>query len=269
MYRIIGMNFDFKNKKVLIGGATDGIGWSAAKLFAENGAEVILLGRNDSKLKDRFQELSIITPNKIETLNVDYTKPKELESRLTEFLKSKNIEIDIVVNNTGGPPGGRLDTASSSELISAFNMHLISYHKILGVVSKGMKERSFGRIINVISTSVKQPLNGLGVSNTIRGAVANWAKTLSNELGEYNITVNNILPGATNTGRLNEIIRNKAQKQGTEEQLVKNSMASEVPMKRIAEPEEVAYAILFLASEYASYINGINLPVDGGRTKSL
>ncbi|MEC8460168.1 MAG: SDR family oxidoreductase, partial [Bacteroidota bacterium] len=137
------------------------------------------------------------------------------------------------------------------------------------VVSKGMKERSFGRIINVISTSVKQPLNGLGVSNTVRGAVANWAKTLSNELGEYNITVNNILPGATNTGRLNEIIRNKAQKQGTEEQLVKNSMASEVPMKRIAEPEEVAYAILFLASEHASYINGINLPVDGGRTKSL
>ena len=121
----------------------------------------------------------------------------------------------------------------------------------------------------MISTSVKQPLNGLGVSNTVRGAVANWAKTLSNELGEYNITVNNVLPGATNTGRLNEIIRNKAQKQGTEEQLVKNSMASEVPMKRIAEPEEVAYAILFLASEYASYINGINLPVDGGRTKSL
>ena len=132
-----------------------------------------------------------------------------------------------------------------------------------------MKERSFGRIINVISTSVKQPLNGLGVSNTIRGAVANWSKTLSNELGEYNITVNNVLPGATNTGRLNEIIRNKAQKQAVDEQLVKDGMASEVPMKRIAEPEEVAYAILFLASEYASYINGINLPVDGGRTKSL
>ncbi|MEC8285914.1 MAG: SDR family oxidoreductase, partial [Bacteroidota bacterium] len=131
------------------------------------------------------------------------------------------------------------------------------------------KERSFGRIINVISTSVKQPLNGLGVSNTVRGAVANWAKTLSNELGEYNITVNNVLPGATNTGRLNEIIRNKAQKQAIGEQLVKDGMASEVPMKRIAEPEEVAYAILFLASEYANYINGINLPVDGGRTKSL
>ena len=263
------MNFDFTNRKVLVGGATDGIGWSSAKLFAANGAELILLGRNDKKLAKRASELSSIRSNKIRTLNIDFTKPEELEDKLSQFLLSQRLDIDVVVNNTGGPPSGRLDIASTSELISAFNMHLISYHKILGVVSKGMKERSFGRIINVISTSVKQPLNGLGVSNTVRGAVANWAKTLSNELGGYNITVNNVLPGATNTGRLNEIIRNKAQKQGTEEQLVKNSMASEVPMKRIAEPEEVAYAILFLASEYASYINGINLPVDGGRTKSL
>ena len=263
------MNFDFSNRNVLVGGATDGIGWYSAKLFAAHGANLILLGRNDKKLEDRASELSAITSNKIQTLNVDFTKPEELEHKLSQFLLSQSLEVDIVINNTGGPPGGRLDAASSNELISAFNMHLISYHKILGVVSKGMKERSFGRIINVISTSVKQPLNGLGVSNTIRGAVANWSKTLSNELGEYNITVNNVLPGATNTSRLNEIIRNKAQKQAVDKQLVKDGMASEVPMKRIAEPEEVAYAILFLASEYASYINGINLPVDGGRTKSL
>ncbi len=263
------MNFDFRNRKVLVGGATDGIGWSSAKLFAANGAELILLGRNDKKLDDRALELSTISTTKIHVLNVDFTKPDELESRIKQFVKSKDIEIDIVVNNTGGPPGGRLDAASSTELFSAFNMHLISYHKILGVVSEGMKERLFGRFINVISTSVKQPLNGLGVSNTIRGAVANWAKTLSNELGEFNITVNNVLPGATNTSRLNEIIKNKAQKQQLDENVIKNQMASEVPMKRIAEPEEVAYAILFLASEYASYINGINLPVDGGRTKSL
>ena len=263
------MNFDFTNRKVLVGGATDGIGWSSAKLFAANGAELTLLGRNDKKLAERASELSRISSSKIQTLNVDFTKPEELENKLSQFLLSQRLEIDVVINNTGGPPGGRLESASSVELISAFNMHLISYHKILRVISNGMKERSFGRIINVISTSVKQPLNGLGVSNTVRGAVANWAKTLSNELGEYNITVNNVLPGATNTGRLNEIIRSKAQKQAISEQLVKDGMASEVPMKRIAEPEEVAYAILFLASDYASYINGINLPVDGGRTKSL
>lgn len=263
------MNFDFTNRRVLVGGATDGIGWSSAKLFAANGADLVLLGRNEKKLEKRALELSAITTNEIQTLNVDFTKTEELENKLNQFFLSHSLTIDIVINNTGGPPGGRLDEASSAELISTFNMHLISFHKIFGLVSKGMKERSFGRIINVISTSVKQPLNGLGVSNTIRGAVANWAKTLSNELGEYNITVNNVLPGATNTGRLNEIIRNKAKKQEVDEQFVKDSMAFEVPMKRIAEPEEVAYAVLFLASEYASYINGINLPVDGGRTKSL
>ena len=132
-----------------------------------------------------------------------------------------------------------------------------------------MKNKESGRIINIISTSVKQPLNGLGVSNTVRGAVANWAKTLANELGSYNITVNNVLPGATNTGRLKEIIKSKAQKLNIGEKYIEEEMASQVPLKRIAEPDEVANAVLFLASSKASYINGINLPVDGGRTKSL
>jgi 3-oxoacyl-[acyl-carrier protein] reductase len=132
-----------------------------------------------------------------------------------------------------------------------------------------MKKRKNGRIINIISTSVKQPLNGLGVSNTIRGAVANWAKTLANELGPYNITVNNVLPGATNTGRLQEIIKNKATKLNLTEKEIENQMASQVPLKRIAEPIEVANAVVFLASNKASYISGVNLPVDGGRTKSL
>ena len=148
-------------------------------------------------------------------------------------------------------------------------MHLISFHKILGLIVEGMKNRDYGRIINIISTSVKQPLNGLGVSNTIRGAVANWSKTLANELGEFNITVNNVLPGATNTGRLNEIINAKAKKLNSEESTILKQMANEVPMKRIAEPIEVANAVVFLASQNASYINGVNLPVDGGRTKSL
>ena len=148
-------------------------------------------------------------------------------------------------------------------------MHLVSFHKILGLTLGGMKKKEYGRIINIISTSVKQPLNGLGVSNTIRGAVANWSKTLANELGQFNITVNNVLPGATNTGRLNEIISAKAKKMNASEEIISTGMANEVPMKRIAEPYEVANAIVFLASKNASYINGINLPVDRGRTKSL
>ena len=136
-------------------------------------------------------------------------------------------------------------------------------------VREGMKNSGYGRIINIISTSVKQPLNGLGVSNTIRGAVASWAKTLANELGEFGITVNNVLPGATDTVRLKSIIENKAAKTGGDVVAIKQGMADQVPMKRIAQPEEVANAVAFLASPAASYINGINIPVDGGRTKSL
>jgi len=132
-----------------------------------------------------------------------------------------------------------------------------------------MKEDAYGRIINVISTSVKQPLDGLGVSNTIRGAVANWSKTLANELGQFNVTVNNVLPGATGTERLSEIIKNKSAKAGVSIDDASNAMKNAVPVKRFAKPEEIANAITFLASEAASYINGINLPVDGGRTKSL
>jgi 3-oxoacyl-[acyl-carrier protein] reductase len=132
-----------------------------------------------------------------------------------------------------------------------------------------MKEEHYGRIINIISTSVKVPLRGLGVSNTTRGAVANWAKTLSFELGPFGITVNNVLPGTTMTGRLDSIIRNKAEKSGKSYEEVKNEMIAEVPVGRISEPHEVAAAVAFLASPAAGYINGINVPVDGGRTGSL
>jgi 3-oxoacyl-[acyl-carrier protein] reductase len=132
-----------------------------------------------------------------------------------------------------------------------------------------MKQKGFGRIINIISTSVKQPLPNLGVSNTIRGAVANWSKTLATELAPFGITVNNVLPGATNTGRLQSIASTKAAKTGGTVEDIFAEMADETPINRIAEPEEIAAAVVFLASESASYINGINLPVDGGRTKSL
>ena len=263
------MNYNFSNKNILIGGASDGIGWETAKLFARNGADITLMSRNEEKLQNRLNNLHQNSTQKHFALPLDFTKPNDLEKIISEFVKTTKINYDVVINNTGGPPGGKIKEASSDEFISAFNMHLISFHKILGVILEGMKKRGSGRIINIISTSVKQPLNGLGVSNTIRGAVANWSKTLSNELGEFNITVNNVLPGATNTGRLKEIIKAKAKKMNTNEEEISKNMASEVPMKRIAEPIEVANAVIFLASENASYINGINLPVDGGRTKSL
>ena len=173
------------------------------------------------------------------------------------------------MNNTGGPKGGPVFSADIVEFDTAFTQHLKCNHVLVQTLTPFMKAQSFGRVINVISTSVKQPLEGLGVSNTIRGAVANWSKTLANELGPFNITVNNVLPGATSTERLAEIIKNKSLKTGKSEEEIASLMRNIVPAKRFAKPEEVANAITFLASASASYINGINLPVDGGRTKSL
>lgn len=260
---------DFINKNILVGGATKGIGWATAQLFAKSGGSVTLISRNIDVLKKRKKELYNDGNQKHHIISLDFMQPDNLFNQLRNYIDNSSLEFDIVINNTGGPPGGELSKANTSELIAAFNMHLISFHKILEITLPGMKKKEFGRIINVISTSVKQPLNGLGVSNTIRGAVANWSKTLANELGSYNITVNNVLPGATNTGRLQEIIKNKALKLNVSEKEIEFKMANEVPLKRIAQPVEVANAILFLASQEASYINGINLPVDGGRTKSL
>ena len=260
---------DFIDKNIFVGGSTNGIGWASAEQFAKRGGNVTLVSRSKDLLNRRVSSLQNNGNQSHNFIALDFSKPKELEVTLKEFIFQNSIDYDIVINNTGGPPGGELKDAKTDDILSAINLHLISYHKILGVILPGMKNKESGRIINIISTSVKQPLNGLGVSNTVRGAVANWAKTLANELGPNNITVNNILPGATNTGRLKEIIKNKAAKLNIKEKAVKEQMASQVPLNRIAEPIEVANAVLFLASSKASYISGINLPVDGGRTKSL
>jgi 3-oxoacyl-[acyl-carrier protein] reductase len=148
-------------------------------------------------------------------------------------------------------------------------MHLINNQILVQKAIKGMKDAGFGRIINIISTSVKAPIAGLGVSNTIRAAVASWAKTLSIELGAYGITVNNVLPGFTNTNRLKSLIAKKAEVQGKSEEKIARAMKSQVPAARFGQANEVANAVAFLCSPAASYINGINLPVDGGRTASL
>ena len=198
----------------------------------------------------------------------DFSNPLELQKKVSDYI-GKNHGFHILVNNTGGPAGGPIFSAKLEEFENAFTQHLKSNHTLVQTLVPFMKDETYGRIINVISTSVKQPLDGLGVSNTIRGAVANWSKTLANELGQFGITVNNVLPGATGTERLTEIIKNKSAKSGKTEQEAADTMKNAIPAKRFAKPEELAYAITFLASACASYINGINLPVDGGRTKSL
>ncbi|CAL2091281.1 SDR family oxidoreductase [Tenacibaculum sp. 190524A02b] len=258
------MNLNIQNKNALVCGSTQGIGKATAILLAEEGVNVTLVARNEEKLKTVIKEL----PNNNQNHNyivADFSNPEELKQKIT----ASALNYHILINNTGGPAGGPVFNAKLEEFEKAFTMHLKCNHVLTQAVVPFMKEAAYGRIINVISTSVKQPLDGLGVSNTIRGAVANWSKTMANELGAHGITVNNVLPGATATERLNEIINNKAKKTGKTVEDIAEIMKNASPAKRFAEPEEVAHAVVFLASERASYINGINVPVDGGRTKSL
>ncbi len=262
------MELSLIGKNAIVCGSTQGIGLAAAKELATLGAHVTLLARNEERLKQCVSDLPKTEAQCHGYIVADYSQPEVLQKEITGFVQ-KFGPVHILINNTGGPPGGPISAADTTEFTDAFSKHLVCNHILASAVIPGMKDAGYGRIINVISTSVKQPLNGLGVSNTVRGAVANWAKTMANELGAFNITVNNVLPGATNTARLSSIVSNKASKTGQTEEEVKTAMANVVPMKRVAEPHEVANAIAFLASPAASYINGINLPVDGGRTGSL
>lgn len=256
------MNLNLNNKKALVCGSTQGIGKATAIALAQEGVHVTLVARNEDKLKAVLAELPQHRNHSY--IVADFTKPNDLKNKLEGY-----SDFHILINNTGGPAGGPAFNATLDEFERAFTMHLKCNHVLVQALVPFMKSEGYGRIINIISTSVKQPLDGLGVSNTIRGAVANWSKTLANELGQFGITVNNVLPGATNTERLNEIIKNKANKTGKSIETVTEMMQNASPAKRFAQPEETANAVTFLASECASYINGINLPVDGGRTKSL
>lgn len=262
------MQIDLKNKNALVCGSTQGIGKAAAIALAESGANVTLVARNEARLEQVKAELPANPDQRHQCVVADFQDPSQLGKAVQSRLETDTI-FHILVNNTGGPPGGDIFTATLEAFESAFTQHLKCNHVLAQAVVPGMKTANFGRIINVISTSVKQPLDGLGVSNTIRGAVASWAKTMANELGPYGITVNNVLPGATATERLSSIIKTKAEAKGLSIDEVSAAMKKSIPAQRFAEPNEIANAIAFLASDLASYVNGINLPVDGGRTSSL
>lgn len=261
------MNLDLQGKKAMVCGSTQGIGRAAAVELALLGAEVTLVARNKGKLEDVLRDLPVNHGQRHNYLVADFADPVSLESALKGF-KEVNA-ITILVNNTGGPPAGQAIDADIKDFTAAFSAHLACNHILVKAVVAGMKSAGYGRIINVISTSVKIPIRGLGVSNTIRGAVANWSKTLSLELAPFGITVNNVLPGASMTARLESIIQNKAEKTKKSRAEVIREMESEIPAGRISDPSEIAAAVAFLATPAAGYINGINVPVDGGRTGSL
>lgn len=261
------MNLSLENKNALVCGSTSGIGKTIAIELAKQGASVTLLARNEEKLKDVLKNLSNSSAQHHDYAVADFQNIDEVHQVINEL--NKNRDYHILINNTGGPKGGPIIHAEAEEFTNAFKMHVVVNQLITQTLVPGMKEAGYGRIINIISTSVKQPIDGLGVSNTIRGAVGSWSKTMANELGQFGITVNNVLPGFTATQRLESIIDARSKRENISKDEVATAMKNQVPARRFAEPEEVAYAATFLASPAAQYINGVNLPIDGGRTKSL
>jgi 3-oxoacyl-[acyl-carrier protein] reductase len=261
------MELSLEGKVALVNGASAGLGLASALELAHLGATVILMARNEEKLQKALAQLP--TPH-FQKHRIAVANMAQLETVSVAVEKILSDEtIHILVNNTGGPAAGPVHTAELSAFESAFRQHLLGNHLLATSVLPGMKAAGFGRIINIISTSVKVPLKGLGVSNTIRGAVGNWSKTLANEVAAWGITVNNVLPGATETERLSSIIDGKAAKTGTTVDHVRDEMIAEIPAARFGKPLEIGAAVAFLASPAAAYINGINVPVDGGRTPSL
>lgn len=261
------MELSLKNKNALISGSTQGIGLAIAKELAALGANCTLIARNEDALKTAVAALDVQHDRQHDYLIADFFDYRQVAGTVNDYVKEKNIHI--LINNSGGPPAGPIVNATPEAFLQAFQQHLICNQLLTQAVMEGMKQDRYGRIVNIISTSVKIPLKGLGVSNTIRGAVASWSKTMANELGAFGITVNNVLPGATATARLENIISNKSAKTGMEQQEVAQEMLAEIPMKRFAKPEEIAAVAAFLCTPAAAYVNGVSIPVDGGRTGSI
>lgn len=243
---------DLKGKRALVCGGTSGIGKATVASLKQNGAEVVILSRSASG-KD--------------TISCDL---EDLESLRT--LVSKEIETNgpfqILINNSGGPPSGPLIEAQPNDFEKAFLRHVLASQTLVQLLLEGMKSSNYGRIINIISTSVKEPIPGLGVSNTIRGAMASWSKTLSKELPS-DITINNVLPGFTNTERLTELKKTLSVQKGISQEEIESAWLSTVPEGRLADPSELGQVVAFLSSPAASFVRGTSIPVDGGRTGSI
>ncbi|MEZ0485924.1 SDR family oxidoreductase [Fibrella aquatica] len=262
------MNLDLTQKTALVCGSSQGIGRATAIELALLGANVVLMARNADSLEAVKQTLDTSKGQQHHISVADFSQQGSVKAALTELLTTHPV-IHILINNTGGPAGGPLIEATDEAFVQTFHNHLINNQTLVQLLATGMRDAGYGRIVNIISTSVKQPIVGLGVSNTIRGAVAQWAKTLSLELGPWGITVNNVLPGYTRTARLDAVLAMRATSSGKTIDEVADQMKREIPIGRFATAEEGAAAVAFLCTPAAASISGINVPVDGGKTGGL
>ncbi len=261
------MNLSLEGKYAVVCGSTQGIGLAIAEELALLGANCTLMARNEVALKEAILKLDTQLRQQHGYLVADFSKPDEVKTAIEKHV-AKN-PVHILINNTSGPAVGPVIDATEEAFLNTFNQHLICNHILTKAVVPSMKKEGYGRIVNVISTSVKIPLKNFGVSNTIRGAVASWAKSMANELGQFNITVNNVLPGFTATQRLTSVIEAAAKKGNIVVDIVEKNMKEEIPMRRFGDASEIAAMAAFLASPAASYVNGVSIPVDGGRTGSI
>jgi 3-oxoacyl-[acyl-carrier protein] reductase len=252
-------------KRALVCGATQGIGRAAAEELAERGAAVTLFARDVAALERVKSEL----PGKGHSILAADFNDNEAVRRTAAGNVHERGPIQVLVNNTGGPPAGPIAEAAGDAFLTAFRAHVVNNQSLAQILLPGMKASGYGRIVNIVSTSVREPIAGLGVSNTVRAAVAGWAKTLAGEVGRFGITVNNVLPGYTKTQRLDAVIAARAKASGRGIEEVTREMLGQVPAGRFAEAWEVAAAIGFLASPAGGYINGVSLPVDGGRISAI
>jgi len=257
------MKIELRNRVALVCGASQGIGKAIAYQFAISGAIVALLARNEKALKEIAAELRSKTGVEHIIVHCDVSNLTDLETKISSLLKEIGA-FHILVNNTGGPERGLLYTSQIESLEFAFRQHILSAQKLISLIVPGMIENNFGRIINIVSIGMREPIENLGVSNTIRGAMGSWAKTLSKELAPFGITVNNILPGYTLTDRLKSLIEKMAIDNNTSLETEANKIIQKIPAKRFGTPEEIGYLATFLASDLASYISGASIPIDGG-----
>ena len=261
------MDLDLTGRHALVCGASEGIGRAAAHELALLGADVTLLARRPDVLADAAALLPARGGRAHGWIAADMAALDALDAQVRALASGKPVHV--LVNNTAGPPGGPAHTASLDAYRDAFTRHLLAGQTLVQAVLPGMQAACWGRIVNVVSTSVREPIVNLGVSNTVRGAVAGWAKTLSRELAPHGITVNNVLPGYTLTSRLTQILVDRARSSGQTEDAVADGMLRTVPAGRFADASEIAAAIAFLCAPAAGYINGVSLAVDGGRMQSI